>query len=84
MAKPLYNEAEYYEKIKKENIKINPAIWEMIDHYIGNDVYAILMIVGSHIIGDDPEDIPAEDGKKLIAHCEGIKKFLEKLKKATK
>ena len=84
MANPFSNEAAIYEKIKSENIKIDPSIWELIEHYIGNDVYAMQLIVGSYIVGDDPEDIPAEDGKKLIQHCEGIRKFLEKLKKATK
>jgi hypothetical protein len=63
MANPFSNEAEIYEKIKKENIKIDPSIWELIDHYIGNDVYAMQLIVGSYIIGDDPDDIPVRTGR---------------------
>lgn len=83
MAKPLTNEAGIYKRIKKENIQIHPIIWELINHYIGNDIYAIQLIAGIHITGDSPEPIPVEDGKKLIEHCDGVREFLRKLKSAT-
>lgn len=82
MANPLSNESEMYERIKQENIKVHPIVWELIDHYISNDLYAVHLIAGSHI--SDGEAIPPEDGKKLIARCNEITKFLRKLKEATR
>ncbi len=84
MANPLSHEAGIYEKIKKENIKVHPLVWELIDHYIGNDIQAMQFIAGSYVVGSDPEPIPAEHGKKIIAHCDEVRKFLLKLKEATK
>lgn len=41
MANPLNNEAEIYERIRKENLKIHPIIWELINHHIRNDLNRI-------------------------------------------
>jgi len=79
MANPLSNEKEIYEKIAKEKLKIPSAIWELLEHHLGNDLYAISMIVGSHIVGDEKEAIPLEDGEKIIKHVGAIKAFLNKL-----
>lgn len=84
MANPLSDEAEIYERIKKENIKVHPLVWQLIDHYIGNDLHIIQFIVGSHVTGDNPESIPWEHGKKIQHQCDEVKKFLRKLKDATK
>lgn len=84
MANPLSDEAQIFEKIKKENIKVPLLVWQLIDHYIGNDVHAMQFIVGSHIVGDDPEPIPVEHGKKILHHCNEVRKFLIKLKEATR
>lgn len=84
MANPLSDEAQILEKIKNENIKVHPLVWHLIDHYIGNDVHALQFIAGSHIIGNDPDPIPVEDGKKILHHCDEIRKFLIKLKEATR
>lgn len=84
MAQPLSNEKEIYEKIKKENIHVHPLIWHLIDHYIGNDIYAMQLIAGSYIVGEGAEPIPVNDGKKLIEHCNGVREFLNKLRSVTK
>ena len=84
MANPLSNESAVYEKIKKENIRVHSLVWELIDHYIGNDLHAMQFIVGSYVVGETPEAIPPEDGKKVLARCDEIRKFLKKLKEATK
>ena len=83
MANPLPNEKEIYEKIQKDKLAVPAEVWELISHHIGNDISAISLIVGSHVFGDGSEDIPAEHGKKVLAHCEQIKLFLNRLKKAT-
>ena len=84
MANPLSDEAEIYEKIRKENIKVHPLVWQLIDHYIGNDLHAMQFIAGSYVVSDKPQAIPSEDGKKLLGRCDEIRKFLRKLKDATK
>ena len=84
MAKPLSNEAEIFERIKNQNIKVHPLVWELIDHYIGNDVHIIQLIAGSYVVGDEPEGIPVDHGRKIIAQCDELRKFLRKLKEATR
>jgi len=84
MANPLSNEKEIYERIEKEKLTIPQPIWELIDHHIGNDVYMISLISGSHVIGEEEEPIPVEDGQKIIKHCKEIKTFLEKLSGVTR
>ncbi len=82
MANPLSNEAEIFNKIKIENIKVDRIIWELINHYLNNDLQKILFIVGDHL--DSSEPIPMEDAKKIRNDCVEITKFLKKLKEATR
>jgi hypothetical protein len=84
MANPLRSEVQIYERIKKENIKVHPLVWELIDHHIGNDIHIIQFIVGSHVIADKPESVPPEHGKKVLHQCDEVKKFLIRLREATK
>ncbi len=84
MANPLNNEDEIYAKLKKDTIKLHPLVWELIEHHISNDVGAIQFIAGSHVSCEQPEDIPADDGKKILTRCDGVRKFLNKLRECTK
>ena len=84
MANPLSDEAKIYEKIKKENIKVHPIVWQLLDHYIGNDLQVMQFIAGSYVVSAKPEAIPPEDGQKILGCCDEIRKFLRKLKDATK
>ena len=84
MANPLSNEKEIYERIEKKKLTVPQPIWELIDHHIGNDVYMISLIAGSHVIGQEQEPIPVEDGQKIIKHCKEIKAFLQKLSSVTR
>lgn len=83
MAVPLSNETELYEIIKKEKIKIHPVIWQLLNHYIGNDIHAITLIAGSYVMGDGAEAIPVEAGKKILDHTKTLTEFMDKLRKAT-
>jgi len=91
MANPLSNEKELYEKmekiVKKGNsdvVELVNCMWQLVDHHMGNEVYAIQMNVGTFVIGDDPEDIPADSGKRVLQNCDKIRKFFERLKMSTK
>lgn len=84
MANPLSDEKELYEKIEKEKLTIPAAIWKLIDHHLGNDVYTISLIAGLHVTGEDKEPIPAEEGQKILNHCQDIRQFLNKLRDVAK
>ena len=82
MANPLNNEKELFEKIEKEKLTIPAPIWELLTHHIGNDLYAISMIAGSYVSGEDKEPIPPESGQKIINHTVELKRFLDKLSRS--
>ena len=84
MANPLPHEKELYKKITEEKLSIPRPIWELIDHHLGNDLYAISLIVGSHVIGNEKDPVPVEDGEKIMRHIEGTRLFLKKLSEVTK
>lgn len=83
MANPLQEEKELYEKIEKEKLSIPQVIWQLMDHHLGNEVYAVSLIAGTYVTGEDKEPIPIQDGEKIIKHCEEIRLFLKKLREAT-
>lgn len=83
MANPLPNEKEIYEKISKEKLTVPEEVWELLSHHLGNDLYAISLIAGSYVTGEEKEPIPPEDGEKIIKHIEAIRGFLQKIKQAT-
>jgi len=66
-----------------DNIPLHPIIREMFTHYIGNDVYAINLIVGCYVDQQDPEPIPLEDVQKIINRTRAIREFMDKLRGAT-
>jgi len=82
MANPLPNEAEVYEKIKQENITVHPLIWELLNHHINNDLYAINLIIGSTVL--DGENMTEDNGRRVLKHTKEINDFLNKLSQATK
>ena len=47
MANPLPEEEKIEEQIKKENIKVDPIVWELISHHIRNDLNSMSIILGS-------------------------------------
>ena len=82
MSNPLSNEKELYEKIEREKLTIPQPIWELLDHHLGNDLYAISLIAGSYVTGEDKEPIPIQDGEKIIKHIEEIRTLLKKIREA--
>ncbi len=84
MANPLPNEKELFDKIIKEKITVNKVVWELLNHHLGNDLYAISMAVGSHITGDDKEPIPIGEAEKILEHVYALNDFVDKLREATK
>ncbi len=83
MCNPLDNEREIYEKITKEKMAIPSLVWELLDHHLRNDLNVISVIAGLYIAADAQEPIPPEEGKKIVARCQEISRFLKKLKRYT-
>lgn len=81
MANPMSNEAEIYEKIKKEKVTIHPLVWQLIDHHINNDLYMINLIIGSTTA--DREPLSEENANKVLNHTKAIADFLDKLEAVT-
>lgn len=82
MANPLSNEAELFEKIRKEKIEVHPVVWEMIDHYVRND-FNCMVFLAENVVGPHPEPIPVEAGKRILYHIQEMNKFLNRLKQET-
>lgn len=83
MCNPLNNEEKIYEVIENEHLSIPPLIWELIDHHLGNDLYIINLIAGSHVVGKGKDPIPVDQGEKIIKYCVEIKRFFKKLREVT-
>ena len=62
---------------------LHPVIREMFTHYIGNDVYAINLMVQNLIDPVDPKPIPLEVNQKIIGRIRTTRAFMEKLRQAT-
>jgi hypothetical protein len=82
MAKPLANEQALFDRIRRENITVHPVVWELIRHYIGNDIHAVQMIAEVYVSGSDPVPIPIADGVKVLQRCEEAILFMKKLREA--
>ena len=77
MANPLTNEQELYDKIKSERITVPLLIWDLMYHYLGDDISAIAQITLSYLRYNEP--IPASDAKKILEHTKRINATVRKI-----
>ena len=75
MANPLGNEAELYERIRNENITVEPGIWDLIYHRVGDDVSAINMLSQYYLINQ--QEIPPQEAKKIITYVMDVKQIIK-------
>ena len=47
MANPMPGEEQIYERIKRDNVKVDYEVWELLNHHIRNDTNAIAMALGT-------------------------------------
>jgi hypothetical protein len=40
---------ELFQKIKDENITVDPVVWSLMTHVLGNRVYSITLILGDYL-----------------------------------
>lgn len=77
MANPLPNEKELYERIKSENIVINPDIWDLLYNRIGDDLTNINLLCQYYLKNNEP--IPVEEAKKILRYTRHIKDINNKI-----
>lgn len=65
------------------SIPLHPVIREMFTHYIGNDVYAINLMVGDSTDRIDSQPIPVPIIERILERIHCIKVFITKLLEAT-
>lgn len=71
MANPLPQEDEYYQRIKKEGLKIHPLIWEALYQRIGDALSVINLIVGYYL--GNKESIPVKIANRILEFTQRIK-----------
>lgn len=77
MAKPLSNEQQLYDRIRAEKITVPLLIWDLMYHYLGDDISAITQIALAY--GAYNEPIPVEDARKIQAHTTRINETVNKI-----
>ena len=77
MANPLPKEKELYAQIEKEKISINPEIWDLLYHRIGDDITAIDLICRYYL--DSQQAIPIPEAAKILHHTHHIKDVVNKI-----
>ena len=70
MANPLPNEHELYERIKDENISIDPLIWDTLYHYLGDYISAIALLSFYYVEKNEPMHI--SEAKIIIRYTRKI------------
>ncbi len=77
MANPHPREQSIYETIEREKIKVPFFIWDLIYHYIGDEITAITHIVAFFHQNKEAIDIPS--AKKIITHTQNIRALMDKI-----
>ncbi|MCD6134201.1 MAG: hypothetical protein J7J25_01600 [Candidatus Omnitrophica bacterium] len=64
MARPLPQEPVFYEHLKKEKVKVDSRIWEILEHHIRNDLFLVEMILETSFYDSAPVKKRYEDGDR--------------------
>ncbi len=81
MAKLVGKEEELFAQIKKEALKVHPAIWKLLTHHVNNHLNVINVILGGTVMID--EALTKEDAKKITNRTKSIAEFLDELRETT-
>lgn len=71
MANPLPNEDQLYEQIKNNGITVEPGIWDLIYHRVGDDITAINLLCQYYLT--NKEAIPIIEAERILAYTKDIK-----------
>lgn len=82
MANPLRNEAELYEQIKNENITVEPGIWDLVYHKVGDDVSAINLLCQYYLT--NLQEMPIREAKKIVAYVMDAARIIDDITTTSK
>ena len=77
MANPLPEEKEFFERIRNENITINPEIWDLLYNRIGDDLSAINLLCQCYL--SEAKPVPILEAKKILNYTHHIKEITNQL-----
>ncbi|MFH1338317.1 MAG: hypothetical protein ABIH40_00495 [Candidatus Omnitrophota bacterium] len=77
MANPLPNEKELFEQIKTERITVEPGIWDLLYHCIGDDITAINLLCAYYLCRKEP--VPVLEAKKILVYTRDIRDIIRKI-----
>jgi hypothetical protein len=77
MANPLPNEKELFERIKTERITVEPGIWDLIYHHVGDDITAINLLCAYYLSRKEP--IPVKEAEKILVYTRHIRDIVRKV-----
>jgi len=77
MANAHPDEKEFYDRIRRDEIKVPLHIWDMMYHYIGDNITAITQIAQSYCGYGEPIEISA--ARKILEHTARIRMIVGKI-----
>jgi hypothetical protein len=78
MANILPKDEELFEKIKKENIQVDPVLWNVIYQYIGDTILVINLLVRSFIDYNQP--IPKTEAQRILNYTKRLIDVIKKIR----
>ena len=68
--------------VKAGVIFLDPAVKDLMAHYVGNDLYKIALMVD--VYGEDSTPLSSEIRMKILSTIDSIYAFIERLKRSTR
>lgn len=79
MANILPEDEEFFERIEKEHIQVDPLLWNIIYQHIGDPVIVINLTVRYYL--DNGEPIPQDEAKKILISTKRMAEIISKIHK---
>jgi hypothetical protein len=62
-------------------VLLHPDVLELVTHYIGNDLYVILLV--ADVPKENPQPLPAAEALHIVERVKTIKEFLTRIRQQT-
>lgn len=79
MANILPEDEEFFERIEREHIQVDPLLWNIIYQHIGDPVIVINLTTRYYI--DSNEPIPQDEAKKILISTKRMVEIINKIHK---
>lgn len=72
------------QRVKKENLKLDPITDELFGNYVRNDIYMITLIITDYIDPlDTREAVLIEHAQKILEYTRSTMRFMDRLRETT-